>query len=122
MLANAVAVCESARSKGCKVIMAPITFADDASDNPNKGLGILAGCAGDKLFTAGTWNADFCEEMKVRFGVLVGSVRFSLWHAPLTTRRPSSPPLSPSSLRRATSSSLARRVSTPSREPTSSRS
>ena len=71
MLANSVAVCEAARAKGCKVIMAPISFADDASGNPNKGLGILAGCAGDKLFTAGTWNADFCDEMKPKEGDLV---------------------------------------------------
>ena len=52
MLANSVAVCEAARAKGCKVIMTPISFAEDASNNPNKGLGILAGCAGDKLFVS----------------------------------------------------------------------
>ena len=44
--------------------MCPITFAPDASDNPNKGVGILAGCAGDKLFTVDTWNSEFCDKMK----------------------------------------------------------
>ena len=34
-----------------QVIHAPITFNADASDNPNKALGILAGCAKDSLFT-----------------------------------------------------------------------
>ena len=48
-----------------------ISFAEDASDNPNKGLGILAGCAGDKLFTAGTWNAEFCEKMTPQTGDVV---------------------------------------------------
>ena len=45
-------------------MMCPITFAEDASDNPNKGVGILAGCAGDKLFTVDTWNSEFCDKMK----------------------------------------------------------
>ncbi|KAH8095082.1 isochorismatase-like protein [Aureococcus anophagefferens] len=37
--------------------------AADGSDNPNKGLGILAGCAADKLFTAGEWGAEFHASM-----------------------------------------------------------
>ena len=28
-----------------------------------RGLGILAGCAAERLFTEGTWNADFHESM-----------------------------------------------------------
>merc|ERR1712054_524063 len=52
------------RAAGGKVMHTPIVFKADASDNPNKGLGILAGCAKDSLFTEGTWNADFCAEMK----------------------------------------------------------
>merc|ERR1712151_1004536 len=52
------------RKTGGMVFHAPISFAWDASDNPNKGLGILAGCAKDKLFTTGTWNADICAAMK----------------------------------------------------------
>ena len=61
--AVSAALATKAREAGVKIFHAPITFKADASDNPNKGLGILAGCAGDKLFTAGTWNADFCEQM-----------------------------------------------------------
>merc|ERR1712151_933669 len=52
------------RKTGGMVFHAPISFAWDASDNPNKGLGILAGCAKDKLFTTGTWNADICAAMR----------------------------------------------------------
>ena len=45
MMENSVGVCDAARAAGAKVFHAPITFAEDASDNPNKGLGILGGCA-----------------------------------------------------------------------------
>merc|ERR1712217_219605 len=64
MLNKSVEMCKVIRAKGAKVVHAPIMFKEDASDNPNKGLGILAGCAKDKLFTEGTWNADFCDGMK----------------------------------------------------------
>ena len=71
MLAKSAKVVAAARVKGITVIHAPIMFKEDASDNPNKGLGILAGCATDKLFTEGTWNADFHESMKPATGDLV---------------------------------------------------
>merc|ERR1711920_1015835 len=64
MLSKSTEMCKVARAKGAKVIHAPIMFKEDASDNPNKGLGILAGCAKDKLFTAGTWNAEICASMR----------------------------------------------------------
>merc|ERR1712217_56135 len=64
MLNKSVEMCKVIRAKGAKVVHAPIMFKEDASDNPNKGLGILAGCAKDKLFTAGTWNAEICDSMK----------------------------------------------------------
>merc|ERR1712193_1362 len=64
MLKNSSSVAAAVRKSGAKVFHAPISFAEDASDNPNKGLGILAGCAKDKLFTVGTWNAEFCAAMK----------------------------------------------------------
>ena len=54
MLEKSAKVVAAARAKGITVIHAPIMFKEDASDNPNKGVGILAGCAGDKLFTEGT--------------------------------------------------------------------
>jgi nicotinamidase-related amidase len=59
MLEKSAALAAKARSAGVKVFHAPITFMADASDNPNKNLGILGGCAADSLFTEGTWNADF---------------------------------------------------------------
>merc|ERR1712193_305495 len=64
MLKKSISVAAAVRKSGGKVFHAPISFAHDASDNPNKGLGILAGCAKDKLFTTGTWNAEFCAAMK----------------------------------------------------------
>merc|ERR1719230_484419 len=71
MLANTVKVADAVRGKGGKVMHAAIMFKEDASDNPNKGLGILAGCANDKLFTEGTWNADYCEQMKPKEGDII---------------------------------------------------
>merc|ERR1712100_718394 len=56
---------------GVKIFHAPISFKEDASDNPNKALGILAGCAGDKLFTEGTWNAEFHPSMQPAEGDVV---------------------------------------------------
>merc|ERR1719231_698838 len=61
MLAAAAA---AVRAAGGAVFHAPIMFQADSSDNPNKGLGILAGCAKDGLFTEGTWNVGFCEAVK----------------------------------------------------------
>jgi nicotinamidase-related amidase len=54
MLTTSADLAEAARAAGATVMHAPISFKEDASDNPNKGVGILAGCAGDKLFTEGT--------------------------------------------------------------------
>lgn len=63
MLDNSVKVAGVARECGAKVVHVPISFIGDGTDNPNKGLGILAGCQNDALFTAGTWNTEFCAEM-----------------------------------------------------------
>eukprot|EP00928_Gymnodinium_smaydae_P082813 TRINITY_DN660_c0_g1_i14.p1 TRINITY_DN660_c0_g1~~TRINITY_DN660_c0_g1_i14.p1 ORF type:complete len:338 (+),score=87.48 TRINITY_DN660_c0_g1_i14:72-1085(+) len=64
MLVKSAALASKARAAGVKIMHTPISFKADASDNPNKGFGILAGCAKDGLFTEGTWNAEFCESMK----------------------------------------------------------
>merc|ERR1712054_378493 len=64
-------VAEACRKAGMKVMHTAITFAEDGSDNPNKKLGILAGCADGKLFTSGTWNADFCDKMKPKESDLI---------------------------------------------------
>ena len=66
MLSKSAMVAAKGHEKGMKVFHAPISFKEDASDNPNKNLGILAGCNNDKLFTEGTWNADFCDAMCAR--------------------------------------------------------
>ena len=71
MLHRSAVVADTARAAGATVMHAPISFKEDASDNPNKALGILAGCAGDKLFTEGTWNADFCESMRPHDGDII---------------------------------------------------
>jgi len=65
MLDKSAAVAKAVRGAGGKVLHVPITFAKDGSD---KGLGILAGCAKDELFTKDTWNADFCDTMKPEEG------------------------------------------------------
>ncbi|KAK3243456.1 hypothetical protein CYMTET_46891 [Cymbomonas tetramitiformis] len=70
MLERSVAVCDVARAQGCKILHTPISFNADMSDNPNKGLGILAGCAADQLFVRGTWNAEICEPMTPKEGDL----------------------------------------------------
>jgi len=64
MLKKSAHVAEVVRCAGGKVFHIPISFAADASDNPNKGLGILQGCAKDNLFAQGSWNADICDVMK----------------------------------------------------------
>merc|ERR1712118_209049 len=71
MLVKSAALATKARDAGVKIFHAPISFKADASDNPNKALGILAGCAKDKLFTTGTWNAEFCEAMAPKEGDFV---------------------------------------------------
>merc|ERR1719263_562752 len=63
MMAKAAATAASVRAAGGTVMHTPIIFKADASDNPNKALGILAGCAKDSLFTEGTWNAEFSDKM-----------------------------------------------------------
>lgn len=85
MLANTMKLAQDMRTAGVKVIHVPISFAEDASDNPNKGLGILKGCASDKLFTSNTWNSEFCEEMKPQDGDVVVRGKKGLDAFPNTT-------------------------------------
>jgi len=63
MLENAASLAKDMRTAGISIFHAPISFAADQSDNPNKNLGILAGCCKDKLFTEGTWNSEICTAM-----------------------------------------------------------
>jgi len=71
MLEKSAALAKKVRKLGAKVFHAPISFKRDASDNPNRKLGILGNCATQKLFTLGSWNADFCKEMKPEMGDVV---------------------------------------------------
>ena len=82
MLEKSAAVAAAARAAGATVMHTPIIFKADGSDNPNKGLGILAGCADGKLFTEGTWNAEFCAAMTPQVGDSY------LSHIMCTTRNP----------------------------------
>jgi len=68
MLTKTASLAKAVRSSGGKVFHVPIMFKADASDNPNKRLGILAGCAKDSLFTEKTWNSEFCKEMAPKEG------------------------------------------------------
>merc|ERR1719378_511971 len=71
MLTKAAATAAAVRKAGGIVMHVPIMFKADATDNPNKALGILAGCAKDSLFTEKTWNTEFCKEMAPLDGDLV---------------------------------------------------
>ena len=74
MLEKAAALADEVRGGG-KVFHVPIMFKEDATDNPNKKLGILAGCADGKLFTEATWNTEFCKEMAPKEGDVVVTAR-----------------------------------------------
>ena len=64
MLPNCVRLVKELRKLGAVQLMyAPITFAPDSSDNPNRHLGILSGCDYDELFLRGSWNAQIAEPM-----------------------------------------------------------
>ena len=68
MLTKTAKIADEVRAAGGLVIHVPIKFKADASDNPNKAIGILAGCAKDSLFTENTWNSEFCKEMAPKEG------------------------------------------------------
>lgn len=85
MLAKAAATAEAVRAAGGKVLHIPIMFKADASDNPNKALGILAGCAKDSLFTEATWNSEFCSEMAPKDGDVIVKGKKGLDAFPNTT-------------------------------------
>merc|ERR1711998_310250 len=70
MLEKTVAAAEAVRAAGGKVLHCPISFAADGSDNPNKNLGILKGCADGGLFVEGTWNAAISDAIPQEEGDL----------------------------------------------------
>merc|ERR1711988_1251474 len=71
MVGKTAETAAAVRAAGGLVVHVPIMFKRDGSDNPNKGLGILAGCLQDSLFTENTWNSAFCEQMKPLAGDVV---------------------------------------------------
>ena len=56
MLKNTIWLVDKMRRAGVTIFHAPISFDIDGSDNPNKNLGILAGCDTDKLFIRGNFS------------------------------------------------------------------
>merc|ERR1712232_1148303 len=70
-MGKTAALAGEVRAAGGKVFHVPIMFKEDATDNPNKKLGILGGCADGKLFTEATWNSEFCKEMAPQEGDVI---------------------------------------------------
>jgi len=64
MLRKTVATKDLCKSKGIKCIYSLISFDASGEDNPNKGLGILKGCAEGQLFLKNTWGADHYEPLR----------------------------------------------------------
>ena len=70
---NSKSLIIKAREKGITIVHAPIKFAEDMSNNPNKNLGILKACADNRLFLFGTWGSEYCPGMEPQPGDLVVS-------------------------------------------------
>ncbi len=85
MLEKTSALAAELRALGVKVFHAPISFAADGSDNPNKHLGILAGCDYNQLFVRGTWNAAICDSLAPQPGDVVVVGKRGLSAFPNTT-------------------------------------
>lgn len=63
-MVNAPMLLEKARSTECTIIHCPIVFEEGHEELKNAHFGILKDVKDGKAFTAGTWNADFCDSMK----------------------------------------------------------
>ena len=61
MLEKTVALADLCRQSNVKIVHCPISFDSSMDDNPNKGLGILKGCADGQLFIKDSWNAKICD-------------------------------------------------------------
>ena len=71
MLQKTIDVSNICRSNGIKCIYCPISFSASMEDNPNKGLGILKGCADGQLFVKDSWNAEICDALKPQDGDII---------------------------------------------------
>jgi nicotinamidase-related amidase len=64
MLANTVAVADSARAAGVTVMHAPITFAEGYGEITANPYGILKGVVDNKAFRKGSWGAEIVDDLK----------------------------------------------------------
>ncbi|MFJ3308277.1 cysteine hydrolase [Streptomyces sp. NPDC086549] len=63
MLANTVAVVDTAREAGVSIMHAPITFAEGYGELTRHPYGILKGVVDGKAFVKGTWGAAIVDEL-----------------------------------------------------------
>ncbi|KAB1142513.1 cysteine hydrolase [Streptomyces luteolifulvus] len=63
MLANTVAVVDTARAAGVSIMHAPITFAEGYGELTRHPYGILKGVVDGKAFVKGTWGAAIVDEL-----------------------------------------------------------
>lgn len=63
MLANTVAVVDTARRAGVSIMHAPITFAEGYGELTRHPYGILKGVVDGKAFVKGTWGAAIVDEL-----------------------------------------------------------
>ncbi|MXM64780.1 isochorismatase family protein [Streptomyces sp. HUCO-GS316] len=63
MLANTVAVVDTARGAGVSILHAPITFAEGYGELTRHPYGILKGVVDGKAFVKGTWGAAIVDEL-----------------------------------------------------------
>jgi ureidoacrylate peracid hydrolase len=68
MLDNAVETARIARTKGVKILHAPITFTDDYSELSASPYGILGNVKNGGCFIASQWGGAFNERMKPEAG------------------------------------------------------
>ena len=71
MLGKSKDLVDKARSKGCKIVHAPITFSDDYRELSDGIYGILANVKAGGCFKASEWGGKICDEMKPAEGDIV---------------------------------------------------
>jgi len=71
MLEKTQTLVQEARSKGVKIVHAPISFNDEHSDMPQTTFGILKGVKDGALFKASAWGGAIIDELAPQSGDLV---------------------------------------------------
>eukprot|EP00656_Telonema_subtile_P016551 TRINITY_DN1874_c0_g1_i4.p1 TRINITY_DN1874_c0_g1~~TRINITY_DN1874_c0_g1_i4.p1 ORF type:complete len:287 (-),score=47.19 TRINITY_DN1874_c0_g1_i4:504-1364(-) len=64
IMEKTASLCAVARDRGVNVVHCPISFAQDNSDNPQQGFGMLKSCADMDLCKSDSWQAAFCDTMR----------------------------------------------------------